>query len=50
MTGEESARRYWASGRYTFARNMSGSFRVQDSVDINYKKDMQGRLTFDVDF
>lgn len=50
MTGEESARRYWAAGRYTFAKNMSGSFRVQDSVDINYNKDMQGRLTFDVDF
>ncbi|MCC6542952.1 MAG: hypothetical protein IT392_00420 [Nitrospirae bacterium] len=50
MTGEESARRYWASGRYSFARKMSGSFRLQDSVDVNYKKDIQGRLTFDVDF
>ncbi len=50
MTGEESARRYWASGKYTFTKSMSGSFRIQDSVDINYSKDIQGRLTIDVDF
>ncbi|HAK59259.1 MAG TPA: hypothetical protein DCO77_02600 [Nitrospiraceae bacterium] len=50
MTGQETAKRYWAGGRYTFAKNMSSSFRVQNSVNVNYSKDIQGRLTFDVDF
>ncbi len=50
MTGEETAKRYWASGRYFFAKNMSGSIRVEDNVNLNYSKDMKGRVTFDLDF
>lgn len=50
MTGEETAKRYWASGRYYFAKNMSSSLRVEDNVNVNYSKDMQGRVTFDYDF
>jgi hypothetical protein len=50
MTGEETAKRYWIAGRYTFAKNMSGSIRVQDNVNINYSKDMSGRVTFDYTF
>ena len=50
MTGQETAKKYWAAGRYKFAKNMSSSVRVEDNVNINYSKDMQGRLTFDVDF
>ena len=50
MTGQETAKRYWASGRYTLTKSMSSSIRVEDNVNINYSKDLQGRLTFDVDF
>lgn len=50
MTGQETARKYWAGGRYFFAKNMSSSVRVEDNVNVNYSKDVQGRLTFDVDF
>ena len=50
MTGQEIARKYWAGGRYLFAKNISGSFHVEDNVNINYSKDIQGRLTVDVDF
>lgn len=50
MTGEETAKRYWAAGRYYFAKNMSGSLRVQDNVNVNYSKDLSGRVTFDYDF
>lgn len=50
MTGQETAKKYWAAGRYTIAKNMSSSVRVEDNVNVNYSKDMQGRLTFDVDF
>jgi len=50
MTGQETAKKYWAAGRYKFAKNMSSSVRVEDNVNINYSRDMQGRLTFDVDF
>ena len=50
MTGNETARKYWAAGRYQFNKNMSSSVRVEDNVNINYSKDIQGRLTFDYDF
>lgn len=50
MTGDEIARKYWASGRYTFKPRMSASLRVEDNVNANYSKDIRGRLTFDVDF
>lgn len=50
MTGQETAQRYWAAGKYIFTKNMSGTVRLEDSVNVNYSKDMQGRMTFDVDF
>ena len=50
MTGQETARKYWAGGRYVFAKNVSSSLRIEDNVNINYTKDIQGRLTFDLDF
>ena len=50
MTGQETARKYWAAGKYRFTKSMSGSLRVENSVNVNYSKDMQGRMTFDVDF
>ncbi len=50
MTGEETAKRYWAAGKYHFAKNMAASIRVEDNVNVNYSKDMQGRITFDYDF
>lgn len=50
MTGKETAKRYWAAGRYIFAKNMSSTVRVEDNVNVNYSKDLQGRVTFDYDF
>jgi hypothetical protein len=50
MTGQETAKKYWAAGKYIFTKNMSSTVRVEDNVNVNYSKDMQGRLTFDVDF
>jgi hypothetical protein len=50
MTGQETAKKYWAAGKYIFAKNYSGTIRVEDNVNVDYSKDMQGRLTFDVDF
>lgn len=50
MTGEETAKRYWIAGRYTFAKNMSATVRIQDSVNITYSKDMSGRASFDYEF
>jgi hypothetical protein len=50
MTGKETAKRYWAAGKYIFAKNMSSTLQVEDGVNVNYSKDVQGRLTFDYDF
>jgi hypothetical protein len=50
MTGRETARKYWVGGKYVFAKNMASSIRLEDDVNVNYTKDIQGRLTFDVDF
>jgi hypothetical protein len=50
MTGDETAKKYWASARYAFDKKMSASIRVEDNVNANYTKDMRGRVTFDVDF
>jgi hypothetical protein len=50
MTGQETARKYWAAGRYFFAKKISSSVRIEDNVNVNYAKDLQGRVTFDVDF
>jgi hypothetical protein len=29
---------------------MSSTLRIEDNVNVNYSKDVQGRATFDVDF
>jgi hypothetical protein len=50
MTGDETARKYWAAGKYTIAKNMAASVRVEDNVNINYDEDIRGRVTFDYDF
>jgi hypothetical protein len=50
MTGDETAKRYWAAGRYMFTKVMSASVRVEDNVNVNYSSDVQGRATFDYDF
>jgi hypothetical protein len=50
MTGSEIARKYWVATRYNFTKQMSTYLRVEDNVNVNYSKDMRGRLTFDVDF
>jgi len=50
MTGQQTAKKYWAAGRYFFSKKISGSVRVEDNVNVNYSKDLQGRATFDVDF
>lgn len=50
MTGQETARKYWAGGRYFFTKKMSSTLRIEDNVNVNYSKDVQGRATFDVDF
>jgi len=49
-TGEETAKKYWVSGKYIFAKNMSSSFRVEDNVNITYSKDMRGKVAFDYEF
>ncbi|HEY6012246.1 MAG TPA: hypothetical protein VIX18_12345 [Nitrospirota bacterium] len=50
MTGQETARKYWAGGRYFFTKKMSSTLRIEDNVNVNYSKDVQGRASFDVDF
>jgi hypothetical protein len=50
LTGNATAKKYWVAGRYLFTRKMSGSLRMEDNVNINYSKDIQGRVTFDYDF
>ncbi|MBC8017298.1 MAG: hypothetical protein H7X83_02110 [Verrucomicrobia bacterium] len=50
MTGEDFARRFWLSGKYKITSKMSAAVRVEDSVNINYKEDWQGRVAFNYDF
>ncbi len=50
MTGEDTAKKYWAATRYNFTKQMSASLRVEDNVNVNFSKDMRGRVTFDYDF
>lgn len=50
VTGEETARKYWAGARYKLARNMSASVRIEDNVNAHYKNDWQGRTAFNYDF
>ena len=50
MTGEDFARRFWLGGKYKITSKMSAAVRVEDSVNINYKEDWQGRVAFNYDF
>ena len=50
MTGEDYARRFWLGGKFKMTDKMSASVRVEDSVNINYKEDWQGRVAFNYDF
>jgi hypothetical protein len=50
MTGEETARRYWLSGKYKLAKNMAVTGRIQDDVNHEFTKNIYGRLVFDYDF
>lgn len=50
ITGEETARKYWAGAKYKIAQNMSASIRVEDNVNARYKSDWQGRAAFNYNF
>ncbi|MSN26161.1 MAG: hypothetical protein GJV46_09865 [Geobacter sp.] len=50
VTGEETARKFWAAAKYKLAQNMSASVRIEDDVNARYKSDWQGRLAFNYDF
>jgi len=50
VTGEETARKYWAGAKYKLAKNMSASLRIEDDVNARYKSDWQGRAVFNYDF
>jgi hypothetical protein len=50
VTGEETARKYWAGAKYKIAQNMSASVRIEDDVNARYKSDWQGRAVFNYDF
>ena len=50
MTGETTARSYWAGARYRFTKNMSASLRIEESINKTYDSNMQGRFVFDYDF
>jgi hypothetical protein len=49
-TGLETARKYWAGGKYKINKNMSASIRVEDNVNQQYKSDWAGRAVFKYDF
>jgi len=50
VTGEETARKYWAGAKYKLAQNMSASVRIEDNVNARYKSDWQGRAVFNYNF
>lgn len=50
MTGETTAQTYWLGTRYKLDKSISLDCRVQDSVNIRYKQDWQGRVAFNYDF
>ncbi len=50
VTGEETARKYWAAAKYKLAKNMSASVRIEDDVNARFKSDWQGRAVFNYDF
>ena len=50
VTGEETARKYWAGAKSKLAQNMSASVRIEDDVNARFKSDWQGRLVFNYNF
>jgi hypothetical protein len=50
MTGEDNARRYWLGGKYRITDKISAAVRIEESVNITYREDWQGRLAFNYDF
>ena len=50
VTGLETARKYWAGGKYKINKNMSASIRVEDNVNRQYTSDWAGRAVFNYDF
>ncbi|MBK5273452.1 MAG: hypothetical protein JJE30_00155 [Desulfuromonadales bacterium] len=50
VTGEETARKYWAGAKYKLAQNMSASVRVEDNVNARFKSDWVGRAVFNYNF
>jgi hypothetical protein len=49
-TGRETARKYWAGGKYKLAKNMSTSVRIEDDVNASFNSDWSGRVVFNYDF
>jgi hypothetical protein len=50
-SGNETAQRYWVSGRSKFAKNMRASLRIDDiETDARNSSNVQGRFVFDYDF
>jgi len=49
-TGQETARKYWAGGKYKINKAMSASIRVEDNVNRQYTSDWAGRAVFNYDF
>ena len=50
VTGQETARKYWAGGKYKINKTMSASIRIEDNVNHQYSNDWTGRAVFNYDF
>jgi hypothetical protein len=51
MTGSEFGQKYWASGKYKIAKNMSASLRMEDEINKVYRTtNLSGRCVFNYDF
>lgn len=50
VTGRETARKYWAGGKYRINKAMTASLRIEDNVNQQYKSDWAGRAAFNFDF
>ena len=50
VTGEETARKYWAGAKYKLTQNMSASVRIEDDVNARFTSDWQGRAVFNYNF
>jgi hypothetical protein len=50
VTGKDTARKYWAGGKYKLNKSMTASIRIEDNVNQQYKSDWAGRTAFNFDF